>query len=100
MDKFKSYLNFDTMITPLIVKILFWVGVAGGAIYGIVVSFSGLGMIFGYGNGFLGFLLFLLGFVIFAVGVLLSRLYCEILIVIFKMQESLNAINQKLDKLD
>lgn len=101
MDKFKSFLNFDMMVTPFIIKILFWVGVASSVIYGLIVSFSGIGLMFSpFDSAFLGFLLFIGGFLVIAIGILFSRLYCELLIIFFKMNETLSSINKKIDKVD
>lgn len=95
----QKYINFDVMITPTIIKILFWVGVVISFLAGLITSFSGLGYMFSPygGNGFLGFIFFVLGLVIIVAGSLISRIYCELLIVLFKMQESLFSINKKLD---
>jgi len=97
--KFKKYINFDVMITPTIIKIIFWIGVAASAIFGIITSVSGLGMIVsGFGDGIMGLLTFISGLVIIAVGSILSRIYCELMIVFFKMQETLYSIDQKINK--
>jgi len=94
---FSQLISFDKMITPTIIKILFWVGVGVSGLFAIISIFSGLGVMFTE-NGFLGFITIIMGFVIFAVGTLFSRIYCELLIVVFKMQEVLVSINQKLDQ--
>lgn len=96
---FKQLISFDKMITPTIIKILFWVGVGISGIFAISTFVSGFGIMF-MDNGFLGFLTIIMGFVIFAVGVLFSRIYCELLIVLFKMHEALASINRKLDQKD
>lgn len=93
----QKYLNFDRMITPTIIKILFWVGVGISVLAGIIAIFSGLAQIFSrYGSGMLGFITFIMGFVIMILGTLGARIYCELLIVVFKMHESLHSIDEKL----
>jgi membrane protease subunit (stomatin/prohibitin family) len=79
------------MITPVIIQIVFWVGVAGCVIAGLVAIVSGAGSRYGGGSQILsGFMLIILG----PVGV---RIYCELLIVIFKINDSLTDIrNHKL----
>jgi len=94
--KFKKYINFDVMITPTIIKILFWIGVAASVVFGLFTSLSGLGMM-AY-DGIMGFFTFILGLIIIAVGSILSRIYCELMIVFFKIQETLFSIEQKMDK--
>lgn len=98
----KKYINFDIMITPLIIKILFWVGVAASVIFGLLISFGGLGTMFSGFRGTLlpGFVAFVGGILIIGVGVLVSRIYCELIIVAFKAVEKLNSIDEKLDKRD
>lgn len=95
----QKYINFDSMITPTIIKILFWIGVGLSALFGIITFFSGIGQMFSYyGSGFLGFVTMIMGLVIIVVGSIVTRIYCELLIVVFKMHESLTSINEKLDK--
>lgn len=79
-----SIINFDRMITPSIIKILFLVGVAVAAVLSITMAI--------FTGGFVGFLL---GMFLFLVLVIVSRVNCEIIIVIFKIHESLVAIKNK-----
>lgn len=86
---FVRFTNFDKMITPTIIKILFWVGVALSAlsglffiVYGVIMPFAGGGMV-------------LLGLLTIVVGPILVRVNCELLIVIFKMHEALDKIANK-----
>jgi len=87
-----DFLKFRKMITPTIIQILFWVGVAGAVIGALVM----MGMSFGrYGGGaaqFLGGLVFLV------VGPVMVRIYCELLILIFRMNETLTEIKNGLAK--
>lgn len=94
----KSFLNFDKMVTPMIIQILFWIGVALSALTGIIYVILGLVTMFSgeIGGGFVGFLMFIGGFIGFAIGVLFSRIYCELLIVIFKILNKLTSIDDKL----
>lgn len=99
MGKFSKYISFDEMITPVIIKIVFWIGVAASVIFGLITAFSGLAVMFSPYGGFEGFMMFLGGLLTIVLGVLGVRIYCELLIVFFKMQESLVSINSKIDKL-
>src|SRR5699024_12778759 len=94
----KKYLNFDVMITPTIIKILFWIGVAASLLGGIIFFFSGLATMFcGFRGAFSGGLFTMISGVFIAVfGVLVSRIYCELRIVAFKALEKLSSIDRKL----
>jgi hypothetical protein len=97
---FKNFLSFEKMITPVIIKILFYIGLVGSAIGGIVVfvtSFAtGIGR-GGFGNVVGGFLLgIILGILAIALGVLFTRIYCELLILFFRINETLSDIKQLL----
>jgi hypothetical protein len=78
----KEASSFDTMITPVVIKIVFWIGVIGCVIGGIGMFFNGSGII----SGLLCILL----------GPVLVRIYCEIIIVIFKIFQALKQIENNL----
>ncbi len=87
----EDFLSFRKMITPLIIKVLFWVGVAISVIVGLVFvvsSFTARG-----GGG-----LFLYGLLVIVLGPVVTRIYCEILILFFRMHDSLNEIKDLLAK--
>lgn len=98
----KRFFNFDRMITPVIIKILFYIGLVGSAISGIVFFFTTL--IAGINRGSFGailggFLLGLLGGIVaVALGALMARIYSELLIVVFQINESLTDIKELLRK--
>ena len=87
-----DFLKFRKMITPVIIQILFWVGVGGAVIGALVImamSFSS------YGGGaaqFLG------GLVMLVLGPVMVRIYCELLILFFRMNETLTEIKTSLAK--
>jgi hypothetical protein len=94
----KSFLSFERMITPVIIKILFWIGLVGSAIAGVAVFFSGL--IGGVSNSsFAAVIGGLIGgpLVIF-LGALSARIYAELLILAFRINETLTDIKILLDK--
>ena len=39
----KSFLNFDNFITPRIITIIYWLQIAGVAIFSLTIMFSGIG---------------------------------------------------------
>jgi len=80
---------FRTMVTPVIIQILFWVGV-------IVCIISGLVMI-GMGVKTPGEYLILKGVLLALLGPLGVRVYCEILIIFFRINETLTEIKHTLE---
>ena len=89
----EDFLKFRKMITPTIIQVLFWVGVAGFVIMGLVTmanSFSARG--FNVLLGFFG------GLLVMVVGAVIWRVYCELLMLFFRMNETLNDIRDDLKK--
>jgi hypothetical protein len=84
----KDWLSFDKMIAPVIIKILFWVGCIGFVIFGIVTIIGAFGK-YGSAWSFLG------GLLIIVLGPIMVRVWCEILIVIFKIHDSLVEIKNR-----
>lgn len=83
----KSFLNFDSMITPKIITVIYWLSIIAVVLGGITSMFGGYqGFTFGK---------FLMGLIIIVGGVLLTRVYCELLIVIFKINENLRKVADK-----
>ena len=93
---FRSLLNFDKMITPIIIKILFYIGVIASVIGGIVVLFGGIISAFSQNSfgpalgGIIG------GPLLIVLGILIARVYSELLIVTFGIHENLVAIKKKM----
>jgi hypothetical protein len=87
------------MVTPVIIKILFWIGVAISIIAGIIVF---LGGIIGVINGMGGpgeLLLSIIGApIVMALGVLSTRIYAELLILAFRINETLTEIKNLLER--
>jgi len=83
---------FRTMVTPVIIQIIFWIGIlvtlvagAGMIVYGATHYQMGMGEYI-----WKGVLLFLLG-------PLAVRVYCEILIVFFRINETLTEIKHSME---
>jgi Domain of unknown function (DUF4282) len=74
-----DFLRFETMITPLVIEVIFWIAAAITIIAGIVTMTRG-------GWAVLG------GFLILVLGPLVARIYCEILIIFFRINDHLRAI--------
>lgn len=85
-NKFK---DFDEMITPGIIRIIYWVGMVFVAFVGIIIILGSLvaGEIVGA----------LIALFLAVLGLLMVRVYCELIILGFKAVEYLRNINAKLD---
>lgn len=84
---FSSFLFFETMITPKLITLVYWILLA-------VVIVSGIGTWFGGYEGFT-FVKFLTGIGIMVGGGLAARIWCELLIVLFKINENIQKIAEK-----
>lgn len=78
-----KFLKFEKMITPVFIQIIFWVGVLASIIGGI----AQIGFSFFAESG--KFLMILSGLATMFIGPIIIRIYCEMLIVVFKMQSAL-----------
>ncbi|KAB7707360.1 DUF4282 domain-containing protein [Bacillus aerolatus] len=85
-----NFLSFDKMITPTIIKIIFWIGVAMSVLSGIGMMMTGVSSYYGGG------LSVIMGLLTIVIGPLMVRVYCELLIIFFKMDESLKKIEKQL----
>jgi ABC-type dipeptide/oligopeptide/nickel transport system permease subunit len=87
----KDFLAFRTMVTPVIIQIIFWVGVVICVIAGLV--YIGAGLTARYADGAtVG-----KGILLLALGPLLVRIYCEILIIFFRINETLTEIKHAIE---
>lgn len=84
-----DFLAFRKMITPVVVQILFWLGVLGCVVTALAIM-----------SGSSSFAVAspvdpkLVGLLVLVVGPLLIRFYCELLIVLFRIYDSLRAIER------
>jgi Domain of unknown function (DUF4282) len=73
-----EFLAFRKMITPVIIQIVFWIGVVFCLISGLVNLVQGnVGGIF-----------------IMLIGPVVVRIYCELIIVVFKLLDTMRKIEQ------
>uniref|UniRef100_A0A7C5ALR1 DUF4282 domain-containing protein n=1 Tax=Desulfobacca acetoxidans TaxID=60893 RepID=A0A7C5ALR1_9BACT len=77
----KEFLSFHTMLTPIIIQILFWVGVAICVIAGIFLIATGK----------------IQGLLIILLGPVVVRGYCEILIIFFRINDTLAEIKELME---
>lgn len=72
-----DFLTFRKFVTPVFIQIIFWI-LAAVLVVGLLISGAQAG-----GTGIL------IALVMIPVGVLMLRIYCEILIIIFKIYDAL-----------
>lgn len=77
----RSFFKFDNMITPNIIQLLFYIGLAFSVLAGLLMISVG-------DSAFLGLMVMILG-------PLLIRVNCEMVIVLFKIHEALQDIRYK-----
>ena len=89
---FQALTNFEKMITPTIIKILYYIAIAAAVIAGIVVFFGGI--IDGVsGGGIVKINVVQISFpLIIVLGVLFARVYAELMILAFNIHSHLVAI--------
>ena len=86
---FSDFLTFEKFVAPMLIKIVYWIGLLL-----IVIGF--LGSLFGGGfgmmSGFGGFILKVIGTLL---GLLMWRVICELWIVVFSINDRLGRIADK-----
>ncbi|MGA7179216.1 MAG: DUF4282 domain-containing protein [Thiobacillaceae bacterium] len=83
----RDVLFFDNMLTPKIITFVYWILLFAAVIAGLASMFGGFGG-FSVGKFFMG-LLYAVG------GGVAARIWCELLIVLFKMNEALQELRHK-----
>ena len=76
----KDVFFFDSMLTPKIIIFIYWLGLISVVVGAVGTMFSG------YGGGFWS------GLCILLFGLLGTRIWCELLIVLFKINENLQKV--------
>jgi len=76
---------FDSMLTPKIITFVYWLGLVGVVIAGLITMFAGGA----------SFLRFLMGLGVIAGGAVSIRINCELLIVLFKIHENIHKLAEK-----
>lgn len=85
-----GFLKFEKMITPVFIQVIFWVGLLGSIIAGL----AQIGFAFFMDDGM--FFAILTGVATMFIGPIIIRIYCEMLIVVFKMQSALTDIRNSM----
>ena len=89
----RDLLFFDAMVTPKIVTLIYWLLLAASAVMGLVLLSKGFGMM--KYSGFAGFGMVVAAPILAVASALLARIYCETMIVLFKMNEALQHLRNK-----
>lgn len=87
-----DFLLFRRMITPLIIQVLFWVGVVVSVIAGLIMIVAGATDDYGGGEQVL------IGLLALFLGPIVVRIWCELLILFFRMNETLTEIRNNTQK--
>lgn len=77
----EDFITFRRMVTPVLIQVAFWIGVVITVIGGLAMLIAGDGV-----------QVRVSGFIMLVFGPILSRLYAEIFIVVFRMNETLTEI--------
>ncbi len=77
-----EYLTFRRFITPVVIQIIFWIGVAVCVIRGITLIAASAGA-FGGGIGIVS------GLIVLFVGPIAVRVACELIMAVFRIHDSL-----------
>lgn len=77
-----DFLRFEVMITPVLIQILFWLAVAFSVIAGIVMLTAGNAR----------------GVLVIIFGPIMARIYAEILIVLFRINDHLRQIQHNTER--
>jgi hypothetical protein len=83
----KSVLTFESMITPKIITFLYRLLLLG-------VAVGGIGAMLSFGR--ISFASFATGLLVMAGGALAARIWCELLIVLFKINEHMQTVSRRL----
>ena len=86
----KDYLSFKRMITPKLVNVFFWVGTIISVVIGLGLFIVSLASIHSQG--------ILIGFLTMLLGPLVIRIYCELMVVFFRINETLTDILHTLEQ--
>lgn len=79
----EDFFSFRRMLTPVLIQIIFWIGLLTVGIVGVVMMARGQAVV---------------GLVVWALGFLLVRVYAELLIVIFRINDTLADIRDALSR--
>lgn len=88
----QEYLAFRKMITPAAIQVIFWIGVLACVVLGLVMIVTGASARYGGGSQVLS------GIIALILGPIAVRIWCEVLIVVFRILDTLGEIRDRLSK--
>ena len=74
-----DFLRFETMITPIVIQVIFWLSV-------IIAIIAGIAQIVHGGDAIIT------GILTIIFGPLVARIYCEVVVLFFRINDHLRAI--------
>jgi predicted membrane metal-binding protein len=93
MFDFRDLFQWDRFITPTIIKTFYWLVIALAVLFGMSGVFSGLATM--AVSPFGGFILVLSSLASVLVGIVLSRIVAEFVLIVFRINEHLGAIRDQ-----
>lgn len=87
IDFIKDLLNFERMFSPLLIRVLYYVGFAIIGLYSLVLIVGGFNMPNGFGAGIM-----LMGLLYLVLGPMVLRILCELGMAIFTINENIGEI--------
>jgi len=91
-----SLFNFNTLITPRVMKLLFFFCVLLNGLISLGLLGSGLSMAHSFGGAVLSLAVIIGAIVWFFIGVIVSRVSCECILVMFMIRSELAHLRQNL----
>lgn len=83
----RDLFHFDSMLTPKIITFVYWLLLLFAVVSGFGTMFGGMGG-FSFGS-------FLMGLATMLGGAVFARIWCELLIVLFKIHENMKKLADK-----
>jgi len=81
----KRFLHFDEMITPIFISFIYWIGI-------VIIILGGLTSTAAMSSFGLGFGQLVLTFVVIVGGIIFWRIFCELMLIIFRIYDKLSII--------
>jgi hypothetical protein len=93
MIGFTELLQWDRFVTPSVIRIFYWISLGLTLIAGLSLIFTALGMM--AVNFLVGLLMLIAAMLFILAGVLFVRIVCELVMVLFRINEHLGAIRDR-----
>jgi hypothetical protein len=95
-----DFVTFKWFVTPVIIQVVFWLMVLSVVGYSLFTFVSGIVLMFGdfEGSFLAGALVCLTSIAMFVGGLISVRIYCELIILAFRVYDRLGVIAQKLER--